>query len=352
MAEPGRQRTLDPGNLEPIAAWLRQALETPSLELTGAVLLGGGAVQENWRLDVVIAEGPRAGMHLWVLRTDAAARLSVSLDRTAEAFAVKLAFDAGVKVPEPVARCEDAGVIGAPFAVQTYVSGDASARRLVRDAGVNEWGAALAGELGAQLARIHGIRPIDANADRLPVSTGQTGRVEVAKLRAALAHAGEPRPALEYILAWLDRNAPPAPAETVLVHGDFRTGNYLVEDGRLTGILDWEFAHWGDPDEDLGWICAACWRFGRNDRPVGGIAQRAPFYEAYARHSGRQVEPKRVHYWEIMAAARWGGIAALQGDRYRVGGEESIELALTGLMPSELELEALDGLKAYEQQWT
>lgn len=351
MAELRRQRTLDPGNLDPIAEFLRQELATPSLKLAGAHLLGGGAVQENWQLDVVIGEGPHAGTHRWVLRTDATARLSVSLDRLAEAFAVRLAFDAGVKVPEPIALCEDAGVIGAPFVVQTFVAGDASARRLVRDLGIDDWGEALAAELGAQLARIHGIHPIEKVASGLPSSTGPAGQVEVAKMRSALTHAGEPRPALEYILAWLDRNAPPAPAKPVLVHGDFRTGNYLVEDGRLTGILDWEFAHWGDPDEDLGWICAACWRFGRHDRPVGGIAQREPFYQSYARSSGRPVDPKRVHYWEIMAAARWAGIAVLQGDRYRIDGEDSIELALTGLMPSELELEALDGLNAYERQW-
>lgn len=351
MSEQGRQRTLDANHLEPLVAWLKTTLDTPALTLVDTELLGGGAVQENWRLDVEIAAGPRSGRHIWVLRTDAAARLAVSLDRLAEAYAVGLAFDAGVRVPEPIARCEDASVIGAPFVVQTFIEGDAQGLRLVRDPGIADWGDRLAGELGVELARIHSIHPGGASVDRLPRPDDRPGRAEVAKLRRALAKSGEPRPALEYILVWLERNAPAEPEVLSLVHGDFRTGNYLVSDGRLAGILDWEFAHWGDPDEDLGWLCAACWRFGYNDRPVGGIAQRAALYEAYARVAGRAVDPKRVHYWEIMAAARWAGIAVLQGDRYRIGGEDSIELALTGLMPSELELEALDGLATYERTW-
>ena len=52
------------------------------------------------------------------------------------------------------------------------------------------------------------------------------------------------------------------PWETTLIHRDYRTGNYLVDGGRLTAALDWEFAGWGDPREDIGWFTARCWRFG------------------------------------------------------------------------------------------
>ena len=70
----------------------------------------------------------------------------------------------------------------------------------------------------------------------------------------------------------------------MLCHRDFRTGNYMLDIGSrgatLTGILDWEFAGWGDPDEDIGWFCCKGWRFSRLDREAGGIAARAPFYQA------------------------------------------------------------------------
>lgn len=351
MTDRGRQRTFEPAKTEALESWLRAELEAPSLKIARAELLGGGAVQENWRLDVLIDDGLRAGANRWVLRTDAAARLSVSLERSAEFAVLRAAHAAGVLVAEPVARCTDEGVIGAPFLVQTFLQGEAQANRLVRAPDLETWGPKVAAELGEQLALIHSIRPEAPLADLLPMSEGQSSKKEVAKLRTAFATLGEPRPALEYVLAWLDKHAPDSPERIGLVHGDFRTGNYMVEDGELVCVLDWEFAHWGDPDEDIGWLCARCWRFGRNDRPVGGIAQRDVLYAAYERRAGRALDPRRIHYWEIMAAAKWAGIAVLQGDRYRRGGESSVELALTGLMASEVELEALDGIRAYEQAW-
>ena len=79
-----RPRTLDPANLDPLARWLAQAIEAERVEITRADLLSGGAVQENWRIDASITGGPRAGTHALVLRTDAVARLPMSLDRPRE----------------------------------------------------------------------------------------------------------------------------------------------------------------------------------------------------------------------------------------------------------------------------
>ncbi len=43
----------------------------------------------------------------------------------------------------------------------------------------------------------------------------------------------------------------------------------------LTAVLDWEFAAWGDPMLDLGWLCTECWRCSRKDLEAGGIGSRA-----------------------------------------------------------------------------
>ena len=73
-----RPRTLDPTNLDPLATWLAGAIGASRVEIARAELLSGGAVQENWRIDVTVDGGPRAGAHSLVLRTDAAARLSMA----------------------------------------------------------------------------------------------------------------------------------------------------------------------------------------------------------------------------------------------------------------------------------
>ena len=146
---------------------------------------------------------------------------------------------------------------------------------------------------------------------------------------------------LEWALRWCERNAP-SHEETTLIHRDYRTGNYLVHEGSLAGVLDWEFAGYGNPLEDVGWLFAKCWRFGETHRIVGGVANPEDFVGEYERCSGRAVTPEALRYWQIMAHVRWAVIALQQRERHRSGVEPSLELALTGHILSNLELEILE----------
>ncbi|MFM9939560.1 MAG: phosphotransferase family protein [Hyphomicrobiaceae bacterium] len=332
-----------------LGAWLARELGASRVTVTAASLLTGGAVQQNWRLEVTVDGGKRAGAHSWVLRTNAAAVLSVSLDRMAEFRCIAAAHAAGVKVAEPIAVCDDAGLIGAPFAVQQFVTGMAQGRRIVRDPELATFGDTLARDIGAEMAKLHSVLPKDGVLPFLPRPLGNPSRRIVGECRAVLDKASAPRPALEYVLAWLDKTAP-EPKLTTLVHGDLRTGNYMIDGGRLTAILDWEFCHWGDPREDLGWFIARCWRFGNDAKVAGGIAKLAFLLEGYNEHSPVKITAPELQYFEVQAAARWATIALAQGDRFVKGGERSLELALTGLMPPEMELDALDLIARIESK--
>jgi len=347
MAASSRPRTLDPANLDPLQRWLASAVEASRVEITRADLLSGGAVQENWRIHAMIDGGPRAGTHALVLRTDAVARLPMSLDRPREFACIKAAHAVGVLVAEPIAECADKSVIGAPFTVQRLLSGTAQARRIIRDPDLAGFGPALAREIGSRLARFAAAGPPTAARPFLPPPEPNAVGAAAAEMRRALDKASEPRPALEYVLAWLLSHKPAA-RPTSLVHGDFRTGNYLIENGQLTGILDWEFCHWGDPREDLGWFCARCWRFGNDALAAGGIATRADLLEGYNATSDAPITESELAFWEILGAARWAVIALLQGQRFLTGGERSLELALTGLMSAEMEFDALEAIAALE----
>jgi aminoglycoside phosphotransferase (APT) family kinase protein len=347
MSATSRPRTLDPANLDPLARWLAHAVEAEHVGITRADLLSGGAVQENWHIDVTVTGGPRDGTHAWVLRTDAVAHLPMSLDRPREFACIKVAHEAGVLVAEPIAECADKHVIGAPFTVQRLLPGTAQARRIARDPKLAAFGPALAREIGAQLARIHAIRPPNGGLAFLPLPEPDAVGAAVAEMRRALDKASEPRPALEYVLSWLLAHKP-APRPVALVHGDFRTGNYLVDEGQLAGILDWEFCHWGDPREDLGWFCARCWRFGNDALAAGGIATRADLLDGYNAGADFPLSDDELAFWEILGAARWATIALLQGQRFLTGGERSLELALTGIMPAEMEFDALEAIAALE----
>jgi aminoglycoside phosphotransferase (APT) family kinase protein len=152
--------------------------------------------------------------------------------------------------------------------------------------------------------------------------------------------ASEPQPVLEWAINRMEDLAPPI--ETIaLCHRDFRTGNYMAENGELTAILDFEFSGWSDPYEDLGWFCARCWRFGAVDREAGGIGTREAFYAGYEAGTGRPVDDARVRYWEAIAPIRWAIIALQQGERHGSGQEPSLDLALTGLRAIECDYDLL-----------
>jgi aminoglycoside phosphotransferase (APT) family kinase protein len=341
LAEDGPRRRL--------AAFVRDALAAASVEVTAAAPLRGGAIQENWAVDLAIEGGRRPGRQALVLRRDAASKVGESLGRAEEFALLRVAAAAGVTVPEPWLLCTDRRVLGRAFYLMRRLHGTAAGHRLVREAGLGGPRDALAERLGGELARLHRVTPatmeryLDAGGrslDFLPLPQPSPALDQAARYRAALDALGPPRPALEWGLRWLERHAPP-PGELVLVHQDFRTGNYLVDEAGLVAILDWEFGAWGDPMADIGWFCAKCWRFGAIDKEAGGIADRAPFYQGYEAASGRRVDRDAVYYWEVMAHLRWAVVALQQADRFIRQGDPSLELALTGRIAAELEWEVL-----------
>lgn len=318
-------------------AFIREAAGADTVEVEAGALLGGGAIQENRALTVSIAGGAHAGTHEFVLRAEAPATIPESRPLFQQFALLRAAAEAGVRVPEPLWYCDDPAVAGRPFYLMRRVSGDALGNRVTRSGPFPE----LAAELARQLARIHTIAPPRTDLDFLVLPEPTPALAAVAAYRGYLDAEPEPHPALEWTLRWLERNALPA-GEIVLCHRDFRTGNYMVDGGALTGVLDWEFAGWGDPHEDVAWFCARCWRFAAPEREAGGIAGRETFYSAYEAASGRAIDREVIPYWEAMAHVRWAVIALQQAMRHRSGAEPSLELALIGRRLAELEYECLN----------
>lgn len=322
--------------IEALEHFLATAAGVTCAEVTEATPLSGGAIQENWLLQVLL-DGRREDL---VLRSDAPSSLTVSLNRAQEFALLQVARSQGVAAPEPLWLCEDPAVIGRPFYVMRKLAGVALGPKVVKDLG---WGGereALTERLGRELARIHAVTPPHPQLGFLPPPEVSPARDAVARYRRFLDDMELTRPALEWGLRWCETQAPEA-AEIVLVHQDFRTGNYMIDEKGLTGILDWEFCAWGDPMSDLGWFCAKCWRFGRPDLEAGGIGSRESFYRGYQAESGRSIDPRAVAFWEVMAHIRWAVIALQQGERHWSGAEPSLNLALTGRIAAELELQVL-----------
>jgi aminoglycoside phosphotransferase (APT) family kinase protein len=318
-----------------LADWLSHAMAS-RIEISGARKLSGGAIQENWLVDAVM-NGAARGL---VIRKDAAATIGASHSRRDEFALISAAHAAGVRVPQPLAFCDDASVLGGPFAVMAKVEGVGFGPKIVKDMSLGGEREGLASALGGELAHIHAIRPPRVDLAFLGPPPADPAAVDIAFLRAALDALATSRPALEWALRWAETHRP-APAAVTLAHRDFRTGNYMVDATGLTAILDWEFAGWGDPMSDLGWFCAQCWRFGRDDLEAGGIGSRAAFERGYLDGGGVPIDHAAIAFWEVMAHVRWAVIALQQGARHSSGQEFSLEHALTGRIAAELELAVL-----------
>lgn len=312
--------------------------------------LSGGAIQDNFGLSLALEGGERPGQQELVIRQDAPSGVAESLSRPEEFRVLRAAFEAGVTVPEPLWLCEDLSVSGQVFYVMTRASGSASPKKLVKGEFSEQQRARMARRLGTELARLHTVRPPQPSLEFLAQpADGHPALSRVALYRRYLAEIGEPHPVLEWALHWLEDNAP-APGPTVLCHCDFRTGNYMMDGDELTAILDWEFATWSDPCEDLGWLCSRSWRFGAVDREAGGLGNKADLLAGYEATSGTRVDPDVVRYWEVMALMRWALIALQQTHRHQSGEQRSLELALTGRMVAQMEFDLLNQIPELEDE--
>jgi aminoglycoside phosphotransferase (APT) family kinase protein len=297
-----------------------------------------GSVQENWQLHAEFDGGALAGRQHLVLRTNAATRLSESRDKASE-FAIMCAVHrAGVMVAEPILCCNDDAVIGKPFILMRWFPGSADGAAIVSASSAARQ--SVAASLAQELAKVHAIEPPRADLAVLGLPPDDAARQRIAELAQALERRDEPYPVAEWAVRWLSRRAPP-PAAPVLCHRDFRTGNYLVDGDRFSALLDWEFAGWSDRAEDIGWFCLGCWRFGARACEAGGLVPREVFYRAYEAAAEIPLDRERLRFWEVLAALRWLVIALEQRDRCLIGGEASLDLALTGRRPAECELEIL-----------
>lgn len=300
-------------------------------------LLAGGAIRQNWGFEAEFHGGRLAGRQALVLRSQGPTGIPSSLGLIEEFAVLRAAFGAGVATPEPLFASADPAVCGRPFFVMRRVAGTAQGRLITTDPALEPELPGIAAELGRQLTGVQTIRPPRADLTFLPLVEALQ---HIAAFRAYLDRHPRPRPVLEWAIRWLETHQP-APLPPVLCHRDFRTGNYMLNGADLTGILDWEFAGWGDPDEDVGWFCCKGWRFARLDREAGGITGRSAFYAGYETASGRRLDPERVRFWEVLANVRWAVIALQQSDRYMLGGEESLSLAFIGRRATECDLELL-----------
>ena len=284
-----------------------------------AALLPGGASKEAWAVDI-------DGQQLLVRRAAGGVIHWFTLSLEHEFRVLQAAHEAGVKVPRPVAYYPDLG--GREAFSMERVHGETIGRRIVRQPPPG-----LASQLAEELAKVHAIPP--ARVSFLTASD------PVERMAEELQGIDEPHPAIEYGLAWLSERRP-EPLPDVVCHGDFRIGNVAVDEEGIVALLDWEFAHLGDPRDDVSWPLVRAWRFGAVERHVGGIGDLEPYLHRYRELTGRDVSADDLRWWEVLGNVKWAVGCLTQARRHLDGLERSVELAVLGRLSAEMEHELLE----------
>jgi aminoglycoside phosphotransferase (APT) family kinase protein len=299
----------DPAELAArLQALLRQEGEDEG-EVTEVRPITGGYSLLTYGFSVTTPVGRRR----YVLRIDPPAGASLThTDRRAE-WELLSGLTATGAVPMPAARAfDDGGVLGRAGLVLDFVDGpQLGAHAAAADDAERH---RLAGHLAETLGAVHRVTP-DA-VPCLPVPPSWDDYVDglIGAWRQLEVDHAERNPFLRYVACWLETHKPP-PAPLTLVHGEFQSGNVMIDAKGQMQVIDWEFAHIGDPRIDLGWFQNVA-AFSPPDLigldPVGFCAR---YCEATG-SSPEVINPLTVGYFSILAGVRTfgamlGGIAAM-----------------------------------------
>jgi aminoglycoside phosphotransferase (APT) family kinase protein len=295
-------------------------------QVAGLSRIPGGASRETYRFDATVGGVLRP----LILRRDPPGSL-IDTDRSLEYLAFQ-SFHGRAPVPEPIVLEAQGAELERPFFIMERVDGGVAASPFtVQPYGPHAQaiGEAFFTALGAIAA-----------ADPLQLPLGATAPLPAPEdcWRVALDHwsnvieADEqhPQPIVRAAIRRL-RRAPPPPAVAVrVVHGDYRTGNFLHDgQGTILAILDWEMAHLGDPLEDLAWAIDPLW--GHYDEAlVAGMISRADALRLWSQASGLQINPEALAWWELFSSVKGQAIWTSAAREYRNGGFKDPVLAISG----------------------
>lgn len=306
------------------------------IDVEVVIPLSGGANSLTYAVDAVREGQP------WrlILQVTPPGKAADGMSRAVQAALQTRAGNAGVRVAPVIAVLTPQDGLGEGF-VMGFVEGETLAPRWLRDDGYAEARAAMLADCAESLARIHAIGA-DAVADlNLPVLTPQA---QLREIRETYDLCEGAVPVFELAFAALAARLP-GETDLTLVHGDFRSGNFIVGNSGLAAVVDWELAHIGHPLLDLGWLSTNTWRFGQTRMPVGGFADREAFYEAYEAAGGWPVDRDLVLAFEMLGSLRWGVMCMQMGAAHLSGEVASVERAAIARRVSETEADILYMLK-------
>ncbi len=311
------------------------------IEISRLERTGGGASRETWLVDSEWTEHGQRVVKPLIIRRDPTGSV-VETDRRTEFEVLCAARNIPVPVPRMYWLEEDGQWLDRSFMVMERINGVAPPVVLPPTED-EETRRTIAEEFVTYLARIHradwrqlGLEFLGAPSSGAAAARAQLEYWEREYHRVKL----EEHPVLATALHWLATHVPRR-SEIVLVHADYRAGNFLYEGGHITAILDWEMAHLGDPMEDLAWAVMQFWSSGG---VCQGLLVRDEMIAAYERAGGMPVDAERLFFYEVLGAVKMAVISITGVKAFCEGRNYEPVMALVGFMVPRLEADLIEKL--------
>lgn len=305
-------KVYDEGTLQD---FIRQRFpEESSAQIAESHFISGGASKYTLAIQL---SGVRSLPAALVLRGDNAMSAGFGGADTAFEFRLfEILHAEGVRVPRPLAHEPSGTVFGTPFMLSERRAGSVIGHMFMLPAPDEMVGVNVA----TQLARIHAV-PIAKLGDWMPgaelSSSGQAGRL-LAKSHEAWSALQQSSSVIDTAFDWLQRHVALMDGGRALVHGDYGLNNLLIDDRQVSAVLDWEYAHIGNPAYDLGYFYDQAQALSSWDH----------FLEAYGAAGGRVPTQAELDYSVLFAATRLGVMVFQAIAAYRAGVATGLQAAL------------------------
>jgi aminoglycoside phosphotransferase (APT) family kinase protein len=306
-----------------LAAYIAGRMPGADVAVSAMERISGGASRETYRFVLSWSEAGQARTRRLILRRDPPASL-IDTERRVEFEAYRAFHGTGVPVPKMLWLEEGSDALDHPFFVAEEITGfEASPQALFSHppavlARVAERKWTILGEIARADPGALGLD----NWMKAPALDACWSR-ELDHWEALIdKDQAEPLPITRAAIRWLRANPPPPAQKLSVVHGDFRTGNFLFDaEGRIHGVLDWEMSHLGDPLEDLGWSLQPVWTFGQGK--AGGLVTQAEAVAIWERASGLKADPAALHWWILFNCVKAQGIWVGSAAAFNRGGNKA-----------------------------
>lgn len=267
-------------------------------------------------------DGERVNQEI-ILRRQPVSGLLEPYDASTEYRTLDALQGTGVSIPKTFWYESDPAVFERPFYAMEKVDGEVHFLKQTSDPDYrpipdDEERLSLAQDFVSNLVHIHKSdwpsRGLDFLGDPGPGKGSALAQVDY--WAAVIERAGaRTKPLVTLAINWLRNNAPQNDAVR-LVHGDYRTGNFIYKDKRITAILDWEMAHLGDPHEDLAFVLGELWRSPAPNSWVCHLIPEEDFLAKYAEQSGIAVDRQKLDYYRILLDLKGIGIMATAANAF------------------------------------